>query len=163
MNKPTNNLFKRSIEIEPRKRNIEALQKNEWYSWENRHTKLPIIHTPAPSSPAHAPTSPEQTNRYRDLSDWDDESSQESVQWIADRKLDDAASDDLEWWREIKSLRERIDRLKKQRKRDLEQELTEAQRNIKKPRFTPQNDSTRMRKKVLQLTGGVLDAGLNSM
>ena len=109
------------------------------------------------------PTSPEPTNRYRDLSDWDDGSSQESVQWIADKKLDNAASDDLEWWREIKSLRERIDRLKKQHKRDLEQELTEAQRNLKKPRFTPQNAGTRMRKQVLHLTGGVLDAGLDSM
>ena len=160
MSKQTN---KRSIEVEPRRRNIEALQKNEWYSWENRHQKLPTIQTSAPRSPTNTPTSPEPTNRYRDLSDWDDESSQESVQWIADKKLDNAASDDLEWWREIKSLRERIDRLKKQHKRDLEQEEKVAQRNLKKTRFTPQNCGTRMRKQVLHLTGGVLDADLDSI
>ena len=58
MSKQTN---KRSIEVEPRRRNIEALQKNEWYSWENRNQKLPTIQTSAPSSPTHTPTSPEPT------------------------------------------------------------------------------------------------------
>ena len=103
--------------------------------------------------------------KYQDLSDWDDESSQESVQWIEkpNKQPDGSASEDLEWCREIKSLRERIDRIKKQHNRDLEQQEKEAQKNAKKRRFAPQNSGTRIKKQVLHLAGGVLDAGLDSI